>query len=191
VPLAQTQPGTARSATTPDSFGAFGLTLPISPADFGTTLVHEFQHSKLSALLDLVRLCDASAQESYYAPWRTDPRPIGGLLQGAYAFLGVADTWRSLIDWTALREIAVQEFANVREQVHHTIAILACSAELTSAGQRFVAGMRVSTDAMMAVPLPEAAVRRSKDALERNRQAWLLRNGTQTEAKRGAERDGS
>ena len=45
----------------PDAFGAFGLTRPASAADFAVTLVHEFQHSKLSALLDLVPLYDRGA----------------------------------------------------------------------------------------------------------------------------------
>jgi hypothetical protein len=29
-----------------------------------------------------------------YAPWRSGPRPLNGLLQGAYAFLGVSGFWR-------------------------------------------------------------------------------------------------
>jgi len=62
-------------------------------------MVHEFQHSKL------------------WAPWRTDPRPLGGLLQGVYAFLGVADTWRALAARPALGDLAMREFAEAREQV--------------------------------------------------------------------------
>jgi hypothetical protein len=31
----------------------------------------------------------------YYVPWRDDPRPISGLLQGAYAYLGVTGFWRT------------------------------------------------------------------------------------------------
>ena len=54
------------------------------------TLVHETQHLKLCALLDLVTLARPDDGRRYYAPWRPDPRPAGGLLQGAYAFLGVS-----------------------------------------------------------------------------------------------------
>jgi len=190
VPLARSHPGGIHSATTPDSFGAFGLTLPRSAVDFVVTLVHEFQHSKLSAVLDLVPLCDASGEGTYYAPWRADPRPVSGLLQGAYAFLGVADTWRSLIGRAALRERAVQEFADVREQVHHTIAILEGSAELTADGRRFVAGMRQAVDGMMAEPLSEAVVRQARAALRRNRQAWQRRNDTAARIRRPRTRIG-
>ena len=52
------------------------------------TLVHEFQHSKLSAMLDLVPLTDPDDHGRYFAPWRVDPRPLAGLLQGVYAFVG-------------------------------------------------------------------------------------------------------
>jgi HEXXH motif-containing protein len=180
VPLARARPGSAHSATTPDSFGAFGLTLPRSDVDFVVTLVHEFQHSKLSAVLDLVTLCDTSGDGTYYAPWRADPRPIGGLLQGAYAFLGVADTWRSLSGRADLRDRAVQEFADVREQVHHAVAVLEGSAELTPDGRRFVAGMRRTVDGMMAEPLSTAAVGRAREALRRNRQAWQRRHDAGT-----------
>jgi HEXXH motif-containing protein len=177
VPLVPGAPGTARSATTPDAFGALGLTLPPSPADFAVTLVHEFQHSKLSAVLDLVPLCDPADDRSYFAPWRTDPRPIGGLLQGVYAFLGVADTWRSLRGRTGLTTAAVQEFADVRAQVDETLTVLEDSGGLTPAGRRFAAGMRCTADAFLAESLPDAAVRRARERLDRNRQAWAQRNG--------------
>ena len=58
------------------------------------TLVHEFQHVKLCGLLDMVPLA-ASGAEKVYAPWRQDPRPAGGLLQGIYAHLGIVRFWQS------------------------------------------------------------------------------------------------
>ena len=58
-----------------------------------SVLVHECQHAKLNAVLDLIPLSRPD-QARYYAPWREDPRPLGGLLHGAYAYLGVSDFWR-------------------------------------------------------------------------------------------------
>jgi HEXXH motif-containing protein len=176
VPLVTGAPGTARSATTPDAFGALGLTLPGSAADFVVTLVHEFQHSKLSALLDLVQLCDPTDDQTYFAPWRTDPRPIGGVLHGVYAFLGVADMWWSCRARDELREAAVREFADVRVQVHETLTVLEGSGALTPAGRRFAAGMRTTVDAMMAETVPDAAVRQARENLRRTRQTWHTRN---------------
>jgi HEXXH motif-containing protein len=80
------------SSTTPAAFGAIATSLPPDPVIMAETLVHEFQHLKLGALMDLLRLtgpCD----ERVYAPWRTDPRPASGLLQGAYAHLGITRFW--------------------------------------------------------------------------------------------------
>ena len=36
------------------------------------TLVHEFQHSKLSAVLDIVPLYDNGSGRTFFAPWARD-----------------------------------------------------------------------------------------------------------------------
>ena len=36
-----------------------------------------------------------SGGEQVYAPWRQDPRPAGGLLQGVYAHLGIVRFWHA------------------------------------------------------------------------------------------------
>ena len=100
-------------------------------------MVHEFQHSKL------------------WAPWRTDPRPLGGLLQGVYAFLGVADTWRALAARPALGDLAMREFAEAREQVDVALGELTGAGALTPAGEVFVDGLRTAADALLAEPLPK------------------------------------
>ena len=56
------------------------------------TLIHEFQHVKLGGLMDMVPLVKPSGKRGY-APWREDSRPVGGLLQGVYAFSGVVRYW--------------------------------------------------------------------------------------------------
>jgi len=52
------------------------------------TVAHESQHLKFAALLDGVDLTMPGDGQRCYAPWREDPRPVVGLLQSAYAFLG-------------------------------------------------------------------------------------------------------
>ena len=66
------------------------------PVELAVTLVHEFQHIKLGGLLHLAPLHDREPTRRLYAPWRDDPRPLGGLLQGVYAFTGVTDFWRAV-----------------------------------------------------------------------------------------------
>ncbi|WP_433731951.1 aKG-HExxH-type peptide beta-hydroxylase [Actinoplanes sp. CA-051413] len=31
----------------------------------------------------------------HHAPWRDNPRPLGGLMHGVYAFFGFAGLWRT------------------------------------------------------------------------------------------------
>jgi HEXXH motif-containing protein len=90
VPLAAIKGGPSVNATARDSFRAIAMSPPTTPVELAQSLVHELQHSKLGALLDLVDLYEGSASRRFYSPWRADPRPVGGLVQAAYAFLAVA-----------------------------------------------------------------------------------------------------
>ncbi|GAA0464139.1 hypothetical protein Ade02nite_31030 [Paractinoplanes deccanensis] len=175
IPLQQVDSHSARSATIRDAFGAFGLTMPSRATDLAVTLVHEFQHSKLSGLLDVTRLSDPGATELHFAPWRIDPRPVSGLLQGVYAFLGIADLWRRLLPVVAE---APQEYAVVREQVRWGLTSLEGSGALTEAGRRFTSGMRAVFDDMAADRVPPELVRRAERKLRGTHDAWQRRHQT-------------
>ncbi|GAB7050434.1 HEXXH motif domain-containing protein [Catenuloplanes indicus] len=174
VPLHDDGTGAARSGTGRDSFGMVGLTRPLSAVDLVVTLVHEFQHSKLSAVLALCPMYAPSGAERHFAPWRTDPRPTGGLLQGVYAFLGVADAWSRL---RGIDPEAEARFATFRAEVRAGWEALDGSAELTPAGRRFVTAMGAAIDELDARPLPVVITQRSRDELARKHEAWSVRNG--------------
>ncbi|GIF49514.1 HEXXH motif-containing protein [Asanoa ferruginea] len=167
----------ARSATIRHAFGVFGLTRPPSAAEFAVTLVHEFQHSKLSAMLDLMPMSDASDKTRYFAPWRVDPRPLAGLLQGVYAFVGVADTWRALREVDALTDEAQRQFATARMQVHTGLTSIEQSPGLTPAGRALVGQLRLRTDSLLAEPVPPAIAHAAEEANARIRRQWTERNG--------------
>lgn len=94
VPLASQDEADLVSVTSPAAFGAIATSWPPDPVATAEMLIHEFQHLKLSALLDMVPLVARSGgQDLGYAPWRPDPRPACGLLQGMYAHLAVARFW--------------------------------------------------------------------------------------------------
>jgi uncharacterized protein len=154
----------------------FGLTRPATAADFAVTLVHEYQHSKLSALLDMTPLSDPDDQGRYFAPWRRDPRPLGGLLQGVYAFVGVADTWRALRGVDGVTGTAEQEFADARLQVDLTLAAVESSGALTEAGAVFVGHLRQFTDTLLTVPVDETVARRAEQRQRELHQRWLAAN---------------
>ena len=176
VPLVQTDPHSARSATMRHAFGVFGLTLPPSPADFAVTMVHEFQHSKLSALLDLTPLTVPAHQGRYFAPWREDPRPLPGLLQGVYAFVGVAETWACLRGAEGLGATAELQFAEARLQVDWGLHSVEESGGLTAQGTELVERLRATTDRLLAEEVPVAVTQVAERALADARSRWQERN---------------
>src|ERR1035441_7070902 len=143
VPLRTPRPGRGTTATSPDSFGACVMSDPVDAVTLAVSLVHEFQHAKLGALMDLLPLHSADRSARYYAPWRDDSRPLGGLLHGAYAFLAVTDFWRVQRTIVPAREapFAHFEFARRREQTRHAVRTLQSSGELTDLGTRLVAAI--------------------------------------------------
>lgn len=173
VPLAQTDERAARSATIRHAFGVFGLTRPPTAAEFAVTLVHEFQHSKLSAILDLMALTDPTDRRRFFAPWRADPRPIAGLLQGVYAFVGVAETWQALRADARFGPHAQLQFAEARLQVDRGLSAVEESGALTPQGASLAAGLRRATDAMLSEPVPAAVALEAEQRLERTKQRWL------------------
>lgn len=176
VPLARGAARPGLSATSGTAFGALALTLPTRPEHLATTLVHEMQHSKLSALLDLVPLYDTTARETYFAPWKPEPRPLGGLLQGAAAFLAVSEIWSRLRHPDAGVPDATRHFAALREQVRHALDTLDRSPHVNPDGRRFLAGLRRGLVDQFAVDLPDPVVRSARRELTETYASWTLRN---------------
>ena len=84
---------------------------------------------------------------AYYAPWREDPRPLGGLLQGAYAYLGVSGFWREQRRQAGYSEQGDALYARWRAAASLVVDIMLASEGLTSAGREFVTGMKGTLDA--------------------------------------------
>ncbi|MFI8321214.1 HEXXH motif domain-containing protein [Streptomyces sp. NPDC085529] len=148
TPVDPSPTGVVLSASSGDAFGGLLTSLPPDPVTFAVTLVHEFQHTKLGALLHLLTLERDGGEERHHAPWRDDPRPLSGLLQGAYAFLGITDFWARHLDRApaAERAAAAFEFALARRQTREAVRTLAADPALTAHGRRFVAGMSARLD---------------------------------------------
>jgi uncharacterized protein len=149
VPLDRAGPGSV-SATAHSAFGAIATSLPDDAPGLAHLLIHEAQHLKLGALLDLVDLIDPADRSVYHAPWRADPRPLLALLHGAYAHTGVADFWRihrhhSIGD---AARVARFEFAYWLEQTQRAVDTLARSKGLTEHGVRFVAHLGRTLDGL-------------------------------------------
>ncbi|MFI8091910.1 HEXXH motif domain-containing protein [Streptomyces sp. NPDC086080] len=164
------------SASSGDAYGAMIIARPSSPLALAETLVHEFQHSKLAALIHLFRLLDDDRAELYYAPWRPDPRHLTGLLHGAYAFTGVAGFWRDRLADPAHAETAAYHFALRRTQSRLVVRTLLTSGRLTEAGHALVTGLARTLDRWLREPVPAPARTRARTAAALHRTEWRLRN---------------
>lgn len=146
VPVVREESVAPVSATRWSAPWAVLTTLPTTAEDMAEVLVHEVQHSKLAVLGDLVTLHHGDRDTVYNVGWRTDPRPLGAMLQGAYAHLALADLW----DRISTRDGATAESrrragvrcAEYREQVADALTLLLGSDQLTFEGREFVDGMR-------------------------------------------------
>ncbi|MEV0582829.1 HEXXH motif domain-containing protein [Nonomuraea sp. NPDC050310] len=169
------------SATSRETFGCVALSTPPDGHALAVTLAHETAHNKLSALLDIVPLTKPEDGSLHYAPWRPDPRPIGGLLQGAYAYLGVTDFWRRQRHHEqgeqAMR--AGAEFARWRAGARQVSQTILDSGRLTPPGEQFVGLMAERLDEWGAEPVEADSLELAKNAADRHRSLWRERNAGQ------------
>ena len=170
--------GTLQSATASATFGAISTSWPPTPVAFAETLIHEFQHLKLSALMDM-RTLTGPCDDRVYAPWRPDPRPAAGIVQGLYAHLGVTrfwDTQRQLE--TGPDEVlrAQVTYERWRLSIETTAATLLESGALTPAGVRLVEILRERGKHLDAASVPSAAREIASESALDHSLNWQLRH---------------
>ncbi|MCT4354465.1 HEXXH motif domain-containing protein [Streptomyces sp. Je 1-79] len=143
-------------ATLRSAPGAVLTSPPAGAQDMAETLVHEIHHSKLATLHELVPLYRQGRSVLHRVGWRPDARPIGGVLQGAYAHLALTDLWRRAATAQAVprpwRSSAGQQFDHMHDQVGEALAILLESDELTNEGREFAQQMRRHHASLGAAP---------------------------------------
>jgi uncharacterized protein len=145
MPMTAGPAGSDVSAAARHGFGAIGTALPGDPVTLALLLMHEFQHVKLGAVLDLYDLFDPDDKQLYHAPWRKDPRPLEGLLQGTYAHLAVSEFWRVRAGLGEYDQAeAAERYEHWRAHTAAAIETLANSDSLTPLGMRFANAMRTA-----------------------------------------------
>ncbi len=149
-----------RSVTAGDAFGGVESSEPDDVVQLAVTLVHEFQHTKLGGLLHLTPLLTRETSESpelWYAPWRDDPRPLDGLLQGIYAFVGIARFWRThRLASGAATPLAHFEFALWRAHVTTALRQVHRHERLTPIGAQLLDRLYALCTRWLDEPVPEA-----------------------------------
>lgn len=167
------------SSSSAEAFGGINASLPDSASDLAATLVHEFQHIKLGALSHLgplVRRAEKTDEppELFHAPWRDDPRPLEGLLQGIYAFFGVTRFWRAHRHTAdpAHASSAHFEFALWRDAVWSTLSSVRGHARLTPLGHRLLESLARNCAGWLGEHVPEAQARPAREAAVSHRARW-------------------
>jgi HEXXH motif-containing protein len=178
VPLHSERANVGMNVTSMDAFGAVALTPPPDGHALALGLLHEFQHAKLGAMLDIVPLYEHDDRPRFYAPWRDDPRPLGAALQGVYAFVGVTDFWRCQrrVLTGGRAHLAEAEFVRWRDRVWRTFLELEASGRFTPIGERFLAGLRSTQERWRDEPVAAGAVALAEEAAEDHWTGWRLRN---------------
>jgi HEXXH motif-containing protein len=178
VPLTPHSDTDLVSATSPAAFGAIATSWPPDPVTLAETLVHEFQHVKLGGLLDMVPLV-SSGEEKVYAPWRQDPRPARGLLQGVYAHLGIVRFWRAQQQADSDPDDVLRAqvlYARWRPTIELAIDVLLRTGCLTPAGARFAELMRARGQDLASVPVPGEAQEIAREVALDHWLTWRMRH---------------
>jgi HEXXH motif-containing protein len=178
VPLTPRSETDLVSATSPAAFGAVAMSRPSDPVTLAETLVHEFQHVKLCGLMDMVALVETD-DEKVYAPWRSDPRPADGLLQGVYAHLGIAGFWHAQQHAETEPEGILRAqvlFARWQPAIGQAVDTLMRTGCLTPYGKRFAGMIRARGLDLAAGPVSGEAVEIASMAALDHRLNWQIRN---------------
>jgi HEXXH motif-containing protein len=178
VPLPLGDGRETRSASSGEAFGSVLLSQPPDAVTLAVSLVHEFQHIKLGGLMHLTQLTRERDGGYYYAPWRDDPRPIAGLLQGVYAFFGIAAFWRRQREAVAgvQARLADFEYAYARIQTCESLDFIRACDALTDLGHRFVDGLIEQTKSWSDDMLDFAAQDAARVVADRHRAGWRIRH---------------
>ncbi len=160
-------------------------------SELAVTLVHEFRHTLLNGLMHLTPLAAEDCPDLFRAPWRDDPRPLTGVLHGAFAFSGVARFWRTRVarDSGSARERARFEYALWRRESRATLEVLRGHCALTETGRRLVNGLLADLSSWDADPLPEPTLTLAAQAAAHHRAAWRAHHLVPDEATVGATAD--
>lgn len=94
VPIRSPNPEMHCSFTSPQLNGVVFLSFAENVLVLAEAIVHEFGHTELNTLMDTETLSCEEPSERFYSPWRTDPRPLTGLIHALHVFTGVAEFLR-------------------------------------------------------------------------------------------------
>lgn len=182
VPLPTAEGWRTRSASTGEAFGSVMVSPPFDAVSLALSLVHEFQHIKLGGLLHLGPLRNHDSAGLYHAPWRDDPRPLSGVLQGIYAFTGIASFWRDMQSsmygaGSAERWEVEFEYAYAKRQVELALSTAIGSGDLTPWEWNLMDRLAARVDSWPPGTVSEESARAATFLADSHRAGWRIRHG--------------
>jgi HEXXH motif-containing protein len=111
------------------------------PLDLGESVVHETAHAKLDLLLAMTPLLENGPERLYRHPWRSDRRPLSGVLMGAHAFLNVVHYYHRCIQAGVGGGPARQELDRRLPEVVEALELLSREGRFTAEGRSLLQSM--------------------------------------------------
>lgn len=115
-------------------------------------LAHEYRHNILNAILEFDTIIDESSEQGaiFYSPWRTDRRPLIGLLHAMYSFMEVVGFYQLYLEKYGLggaeARVAQETIALNILRLQKGAADFEKYAKLTPFGTELFEGMRCRLD---------------------------------------------
>jgi HEXXH motif-containing protein len=165
-----------RSSSVENAFGCAILSEPHDATQFAVMLIHEYQHSVLNGVQHLVDLVSGDDSVVGYAPWRDDPRPVGALVHGVFAFTSLAEFWRTHRNHVSgsEAELAEFEFALWRRQIGKVLRGLRHHPALTDCGNRFLDGIDTRLARLGSEPVPASILDAARNAADDHFAGWQV-----------------
>lgn len=176
----------SHSATSGRAFGAIALSAPADGPRLAEALVHEFRHNELYGLLNSLEIMGGLTLyqpvpdeiNALYAPWRDAPRPFGGLFHGVAAHLAIAEYFEGYRHIASSQDSRWAEFEYYRWLQNATRGVRALreANQFTELGKRFMDGMQLRCEELLALPVSDEAKQLAQLASADHEISWLLRN---------------
>ncbi len=180
IPVMSLNPTVQVSCSNRDYWGAVQCSLRSAMA-FSDVLAHEYRHNILNAVMEVDPILDENAPSGnvFYSPWRTDKRPLIGLLHAIYSFTEVVSYYQIYLDTHT--EISKEDVNQAQSEIAVNVYRLRVGAELfarhaklTQFGEELFEGLQKRIDDLESY-LPNIASEikfSAQQATEKHRAAW-------------------
>ena len=128
-----------------DCRGAAFITPDACCLDIIDHLIHENGHGRLDTIHDLEPLWLHEQDGLYESPWKAEPRPIEGILHGAYVFSLVAFSFSTALkNGHDVYSVLLPRIRQFHEQVGRALDTIDNSSALSDIGRDFVETIRLA-----------------------------------------------